>query len=94
MLFSIKEGVVDLIFKAKIAVPDEAVGVFDESSQSFLPSSSSPLKARRKLPPEQRSPSPETSKHPSPVKSQGKKVGRNEPCPCGSGKKYKKCCGR
>lgn len=24
----------------------------------------------------------------------GPKVGRNEPCPCGSGKKYKKCCGR
>lgn len=24
----------------------------------------------------------------------GKKVGRNEPCPCGSGKKYKFCCGR
>ncbi|WP_243647126.1 SEC-C metal-binding domain-containing protein [Scopulibacillus darangshiensis] len=23
-----------------------------------------------------------------------KKVGRNTPCPCGSGKKYKKCCGR
>jgi len=22
------------------------------------------------------------------------KTGRNEPCPCGSGKKYKKCCGR
>jgi uncharacterized protein YecA (UPF0149 family) len=27
-----------------------------------------------------------------PVKSQ--KVGRNDPCPCGSGKKYKKCCGK
>ena len=27
-----------------------------------------------------------------PVRS-GKKVGRNDPCPCGSGKKYKKCCG-
>ena len=25
--------------------------------------------------------------------SRGPKVGRNEPCPCGSGKKYKKCCG-
>jgi preprotein translocase subunit SecA len=25
---------------------------------------------------------------------EGKKIGRNEPCPCGSGKKYKKCCGR
>ncbi|MBR0147878.1 MAG: SEC-C domain-containing protein [Lachnospiraceae bacterium] len=24
---------------------------------------------------------------------EGKKVGRNDPCPCGSGKKYKKCCG-
>ena len=24
----------------------------------------------------------------------GQKVGRNQPCPCGSGKKYKKCCGR
>lgn len=24
----------------------------------------------------------------------GRKIGRNEPCPCGSGKKYKKCCGR
>lgn len=23
----------------------------------------------------------------------GKKIGRNDPCPCGSGKKYKKCCG-
>jgi preprotein translocase subunit SecA len=31
---------------------------------------------------------------PSTVKREGKKVGRNEPCPCGSGKKYKKCCGK
>ena len=28
-----------------------------------------------------------------PIKK-GKKIGRNDPCPCGSGKKYKKCCGR
>ena len=27
------------------------------------------------------------------VKREGKKIGRNAPCPCGSGKKYKKCCG-
>jgi len=27
-------------------------------------------------------------------KMESKKVGRNEPCPCGSGKKYKKCCGK
>jgi preprotein translocase subunit SecA len=30
---------------------------------------------------------------PSPVRA-GPKVGRNDPCPCGSGKKYKQCCGR
>lgn len=28
-----------------------------------------------------------------PVKREGTKVGRNSPCPCGSGKKFKKCCG-
>ncbi len=28
------------------------------------------------------------------VVREGKKVGRNDPCPCGSGKKYKYCCGR
>jgi preprotein translocase subunit SecA len=29
-----------------------------------------------------------------PIKRTSQKVGRNAPCPCGSGKKYKKCCGR
>ena len=33
-------------------------------------------------------PKPVTQRHAAP------KVGRNDPCPCGSGKKYKKCCGR
>jgi hypothetical protein len=28
----------------------------------------------------------------SPVRRSSKKIGRNDPCPCGSGKKYKKCC--
>jgi preprotein translocase subunit SecA len=31
---------------------------------------------------------------PKPVVRQEKKVGRNDPCPCGSGLKYKKCCGQ
>ena len=30
----------------------------------------------------------------TPVRRTKKKVGRNQPCPCGSGKKYKKCCGQ
>ncbi|MDO5401571.1 MAG: preprotein translocase subunit SecA [Eubacteriales bacterium] len=28
----------------------------------------------------------------APIRTQGKKIGPNDPCPCGSGKKYKKCC--
>ncbi|MGC8719735.1 MAG: SEC-C metal-binding domain-containing protein [Thermodesulforhabdaceae bacterium] len=35
----------------------------------------------------------EASSTPKTVKNK-QKVGRNDPCPCGSGKKYKKCCGR
>jgi preprotein translocase subunit SecA len=30
----------------------------------------------------------------APVRREVPKVGRNEPCPCGSGKKFKNCCGR
>ena len=28
-----------------------------------------------------------------PIRNKGPRIGRNDPCPCGSGKKYKKCCG-
>ncbi len=31
---------------------------------------------------------------PQPIVNNGPKVGRNDPCPCGSGKKYKQCCGK
>ena len=30
---------------------------------------------------------------PQPIRNTGREIGRNDPCPCGSGKKYKKCCG-
>jgi len=36
----------------------------------------------------------ESDVKPRPVRRKTPKVGRNDPCPCGSGKKYKKCCGR
>ncbi len=36
----------------------------------------------------------QTSGSRQPAKAAGKKVGRNDPCPCGSGKKFKKCCGK
>ena len=41
----------------------------------------------------QPSEAPEIPKVATPVVRDAPKVGRNDPCPCGSGKKYKKCCG-
>ena len=32
-----------------------------------------------------------SDKKPEPIRNRGEKVGRNDPCPCGSGKKYKNC---
>ena len=49
---------------------------------SFLPEQPTPSRSSNTQPTEPRPYIP------------GIKVGRNEPCPCGSGKKYKKCCGR
>jgi hypothetical protein len=42
-------------------------------------------------PPEPKPPAPIAI---DPIRRSGRKIGRNDPCPCGSGKKFKKCCGR
>ncbi|MBT7308116.1 MAG: preprotein translocase subunit SecA, partial [Gammaproteobacteria bacterium] len=39
-------------------------------------------------------PLPEEEEESKTFVREGRKVGRNEPCPCGSGKKYKQCCGK
>ena len=38
--------------------------------------------------------SQQADKKPEPIRNRGDTVGRNDPCPCGSGKKYKNCCMR
>lgn len=82
---AIKEGIVDAVFKAKLVVPQELVGVFEQAPKSYVHSEYSPLQKEEEL----------EKNHVKPTAQPAiKKVGRNEPCPCGSGKKYKKCCGR
>jgi len=53
---------------------------------------------KREGPPGQAAPAPTQAESGDGKKKRlkvgGKKVGRNDPCPCGSGKKYKHCCGR
>ena len=84
MIASIKEGIVELIFKARIkTAKEEEVGVFLQAPKNFIHSQYKALAKTEEQPAPAKPPEPST-----------KKVGRNEPCPCGSGKKYKKCCGR
>jgi uncharacterized protein YecA (UPF0149 family) len=42
----------------------------------------------------ERTPQPIMPENAVPFRNQGPKPERNAPCPCGSGKKYKKCCGK
>ena len=44
--------------------------------------------------PEEAAAEKEKNKKKAPIINDGPKVGRNDPCPCGSGKKYKNCCGK
>jgi preprotein translocase subunit SecA len=86
MIEAIKEDIVDTVFKTKIAIPEEAIGVFEQSPKNYVHSEYSSLhKEDEKA--ETKSVTPQ-------VQAAVKKAGRNDPCPCGSGKKYKKCCGK
>jgi hypothetical protein len=61
-----------------------------ESWSSFHPEDSQPKNLPEIQPP---TPAPASYVAPQPFIRQPK-IGRNDPCPCGSGKKYKKCCGK
>ncbi|MDZ7376191.1 MAG: SEC-C metal-binding domain-containing protein [candidate division KSB1 bacterium] len=98
MLARINEGVVELIFKAQIRdqsqfVPRRRPRVLSEVHDSsagmgFRTAAATASAAGQQTLPQQPAPG---KKVPVVV---GPKVGRNDPCPCGSGKKYKKCHGR
>jgi preprotein translocase subunit SecA len=59
--------------------------------QADVPGLSRPQQAAT---PPARDAEPEAPRIELPIKRELPKVGRNEPCPCGSGKKFKNCCGR
>jgi len=102
MISGIEEEAAQTLFKLQAARPERFRGVFSSVSQELIHRSESgqfeeakqqagrltpgPVQAQGPLPPRE-----EETK---PFQSTGPKVGRNDPCPCGSGKKYKRCCGR
>lgn len=99
MIESIKQEAVEFIFKAEPVSTAETARVFQASEQEFVHPNS--VRATQYSAPEAGMPEEEsvsatlTGRAPAPVTQRRAmpKVGRNEPCPCGSGKKYKKCHG-
>ena len=81
------EEALELIFKLQIAKEERPRRREPESEMRAIHQSTIGMGYASTQPAEEVAPG-----KPKPVKV-GKKIGRNDPCPCGSGKKYKKCCG-
>ena len=94
LLFSIKRDVVRFLSRVEIERPDEVEAqerqrrAEAEKRMNYTHAESSALGAS-----EEPAPPPEPEKVETFVRGE-RKVGRNEPCPCGSGKKYKQCHGK
>ena len=92
----IKEEALSLVFKAQLVQEPPAVAQRRSDRVRTVHDSSMGMGYQRQAAAEELGPpqssAPRAGKR-EPVKV-GRKVGRNDPCPCGSGKKYKKCCGR
>ncbi|MFP4467006.1 MAG: preprotein translocase subunit SecA [Candidatus Goldiibacteriota bacterium] len=100
MMVSLEHEVVDFIFKVQIVSQDRLERKhfsddFEESRPTFVvPQAQQAGPARPMSEREMHTNSPEGAQKPDTYRRDQPKVGRNELCPCGSGKKYKKCCGK
>lgn len=75
----IKEETIRNLFLVRIASSDEVEELAPQREQEIVLSRGGESSGESKT---------------KPVRRQAEKIGRNTPCPCGSGKKYKKCCGK
>ena len=109
MMARIKEEAIELLFRVQIIEKGPVRSVFGSVPQRVEHrefSGLSPEAAAMRQQARQASQAPDGADGSSedaaapqaaparPMRHDGPKVGRNDPCPCGSGKKYKKCCGK
>ena len=78
MMFRVKEEITEYLFKVQIRRENE----FDD--EDIINQPKQMVEHRGDV---------EGAGNPATIRREEEKVGRNEPCPCGSGKKYKKCHG-
>jgi preprotein translocase subunit SecA len=78
MIARIKEETVGILYRVQLAESEPVEQLRQSQEQKMVFSSGGDGPPPKK----------------KPVRNPQKKIGRNAPCPCGSGKKYKQCCGR
>ncbi len=90
MLESIEDRVTDIIFKVRLEAGARARSVWNVSQSAHDEVGQFAMAERQRAAAQAPQGEQQVVKQ---IKLETPKVGRNDPCPCGSGKKYKKCCG-
>ncbi|MHC4367373.1 MAG: preprotein translocase subunit SecA, partial [Planctomycetota bacterium] len=90
MLDTIEDRVTDIIFKIRLEAGARARNVWNVSQTSHDEVGQFAMAEQQRAAAQ----APQGEVKVKQIKLETPKVGRNEPCPCGSGKKYKKCCGK
>jgi preprotein translocase subunit SecA len=93
----IDERVVDIVYRIEQVEDDalrstfrETAAIHADASAAGMTAAAQPAADGGELP----EPSRGEQARPEPIRNMAQKVGRNDPCPCGSGKKYKQCHGK
>lgn len=90
MLETIENKVTDTIFKVRLEAGARARSVWNVSQTVHDEVGQFAMAEQQRAAAQ----APQGEQKVKQIKLERPKVGRNDPCPCGSGKKYKKCCGR
>jgi preprotein translocase subunit SecA len=90
MLEAIEDRVTDIIFKVHLEAGARARSVWNVSQTVHDEVGQFAMAERQRAAAQ----APQGEVKVKQIKLEGPRVGRNDPCPCGSGKKYKKCCGK
>ncbi len=90
MLETIEDRVTDIIFRVRLQAGQQSRSVYNVSQTQKQEVSQFEMSQRQRA----AATAPQGEQKVKQIKLDQPKVGRNDPCPCGSGKKYKKCCGQ
>jgi len=90
MLENIEDRVTDIIFKVRLEAGARAQSIWNVSQTAHDEVGQFAMAEQQRAAAQ----APQGERKVKQIRLEQPKVGRNEPCPCGSGKKYKKCCGK